>query len=100
MNTVNVNNDPNGKQVGLKSTFPVGTKKPVKIDLSGGDVTLTQDMRIFTATTGSVIMVDMACSDGNITDVPIPPNLPVFNVTKIKQVGTDAENILAWPMEF
>jgi hypothetical protein len=78
---------------------PLGSKKPVPINLSSGDVTITAPIRLITATAGTVIYVDITAPDGKASNVPIPPNLPVVNITKIYKTGTDCMNIMVWPLE-
>lgn len=78
---------------------PLGSKKPIAVNLSGSDYTVTVPIRMITATSGTVIFVDMTTPDGKVSNVPIPPNLPVLNVTKIYKTGTDCANILIWPLE-
>jgi hypothetical protein len=81
------------------TSSPVGSKKPIKVDISSADFPITVPIRMLTAITGTVIVVDMACVDGEITGVKVPPNIPIFNVTNIVKTGTDATDIIAWPVE-
>ena len=86
-------------QTTMFTTCPVGTKCPVAINIAGGDAVITVPIRLITATSGTAIKVDIHATNGTVTGVIIPPNLPVLNVIKIYKTGTDCTNILVWPLE-
>ena len=79
----------------------VGTKAPIKVDVSAADYEVTVPIKLITCTGGSVVMVDIAPAVGDpVENVPIPAGVfPIINVTKIKSAGTAAENIVLWPKE-
>ena len=81
------------------ATCPVGTKAPIVVNISSTDYIVVVPIRLITATTGTVIKVDIKSPNGTVTGVYIPPNLPVLNVIKIYKTGTDCTNILIWPLE-
>jgi len=81
---------------------PVGTLKPIPVNVSASDYTVTTEIRLITCTSGTKITVDMSCDDGVIIGAVLPAAgsyFPVMNVTKIYQVGTDATDIHVWPLE-
>ena len=80
-------------------TSPLGSKIPIVVNLASTDYTVAVPIRMITATSGTVIKVDIKAANGTATGVCIPPNLPVLNVIKIYKVGTDCTNILIWPLE-
>jgi hypothetical protein len=98
MNTVNLKDSKFIVDM-LSTTLPFGSKKPIAINLSGGDVTMSVNCRMFSATAGTAIKVDITASDGVASGVIIPPNFPCVNVTKVYQTGTDCSNIYGWPIE-
>lgn len=87
------------KNTAIKLAVCVGTLMPISVDISSTDYTVTTPCRLITATAGTVIYVDLKCKDGTITNVPIPPNMPIFNIIKVRKTGTDCTNILLWPLE-
>ena len=87
------------KASAIKLAVCVGTLKPFVVDISSTDYTVTVPCRVITATSGTVIFVDLKCKDGTITNVPIPPGIAIFNITKIYKTGTDCTNIVLWPLE-
>lgn len=80
-------------------TSSVGGKIPIVVNLASTDYVVTVPIRMITATSGTVIKVDIHGTNGTIIGCYIPPNLPVLNVTKIYKTGTDCTNILIWPLE-
>lgn len=82
----------------MRFSSPVGSKKPISVDISSTDHTFTVPIRMITAITGSVIYVDIVASDGTASNVPIPPDLPCLNITKVYKTGTDCTLMLAWPV--
>jgi hypothetical protein len=86
-------------QADVSVTYPIGTKKPIAVNLASTDYVVAVHTRLITATAGTVIYVDIQGIDGKATNVPIPPNMPIINVTKIYKTGTDCTNILIWPLE-
>jgi hypothetical protein len=86
---------------GMLFTGPLGSRSPIKVDLSNGDFPFDEDIRAIFSTGGSVIFVDMKTPDGVVTDIPIPAGgiIAILNVTKVKVQDTDAANIVGWPME-
>lgn len=83
----------------LKITGPLGTKAPIKVDLTSGNFPVPSDIRAISACGGTKVVVDMVCKDKAITDVAIPIGLVgIMNVTFIKQTS-DATDIWLWPIE-
>lgn len=81
---------------------PIGSKKPIEVDISSSDYVVTDDIRLITCIGGTVIKVDMLCSDGEVSGISLPSmggTIPVINITKIYKTGTDVTNILLWPLE-
>lgn len=82
---------------------------PIKIDLSSTDWTPPAGFTVgkISSTGGTVIFIDWEDnSDPDnvlfVENLPIlaGANVPIINVKKIKKTGTDAENIVAWPLIF
>jgi hypothetical protein len=80
-------------------------KNPIKVDISGADFTNIGTCQIKAissaqSTTGNVIvMVDILADDGvTYTNVAIPgPGVfTVEGITKVRQSGTTATNIVLW----
>ena len=82
-----------------KLGMPVGSQKSIAVNLAVTDAVINQDIRLLSATTGSVLFVDLTTPQGVDSNVPIPPNMPIVNVTKIYIAGTDCTNIRAWPVD-
>lgn len=89
------------QDVNVQLATAVGTKTPIKVDVSAADYNVTVPIKLISSTGGNTIMVDITAADGTtITNVPIPAGVfPILNVVKIKRVGTDATNIVLWPKE-
>ncbi len=82
-------------------------RAPIKIDLTGGDWTPPAGFEVgkLTCTGGSKIVIDWTDNSVpalSVTGLSIPANpiIPIFNVSKIYQTGTDATDIVAWPVTY
>jgi hypothetical protein len=96
---INLVSENNLQRLG-RFSMPVGSKKPITIDISSTDASFpSTPCRMITACTGTVIYVDIAASDGVATNVPIPPDLPCVNIVGVHKTGTDCTLMLGWPME-
>ena len=95
---INLAAEHNFWRLGLFS-MPFGSKKPIRVNTSSGDVQLAVPCRMVTAITGSKIVVDINASDGLQTNVSIEPNFPCINIVTVHQTGTDCTDMWAWPME-
>jgi len=82
-----------------KMGMPVGSQKSVAIDVSSQDQVISTPIRMISATSGSVIYVDIAAKDGTDSNVPIPPNFPCLNIVKVYKTGTDCTNMRGWPVD-
>jgi hypothetical protein len=92
----------NSQDANTQLQTALGTKKPIVVDISATDFVVPVNCRVMTSVGGTKIVVDMLCVDGAITGVVLPAigAIPIVNITKIIKVGTDAENILLWPIDF
>jgi len=100
MDVTNLRTAAGGSILMAGSALPVGTKMPIKVDISSDDFPITVPLRMITAVTGTVIVVEMKCIEGTTRDdVSYIPGLPCFNITKIKKIGTNCTCMEAWPLE-
>lgn len=81
---------------------PIGSVMPIAVDISSDDCIISTNIRLITCASGTVIKIDMLCTDGEATGVLLPVMggaIPIINVTKIYKTGTDATGIYIWPLE-
>ena len=82
-----------------KFGMPVGSQKSINIDLSVTDCNISTPCRQFSATSGSVLFVDLTTKDGVDSHIPIAPFMPIVNVTRVYKEGTDCTNVRGWPVD-
>jgi|LSQX01.1.fsa_nt_gb hypothetical protein len=78
---------------------------PIKVEFTEGVWTPPSNFNVMclTCTAGNTITVDWDDGNGNtVSDLVLPAEkvLRVFNIKNIKETGTDAVNLYAWPAIF
>lgn len=85
----------------VAANVAVGEKVPTKIDLTQASTAIDFPTRGISSVGGTVVLVDMECSDDDVTEVPIPAGgwFPIINVTAVRgtDAGTDATSVTVWP---
>lgn len=81
-----------------------GGKAPIVINLTSSDWTPPEGFVVakLTCTGGEKIVIDWSDGVDTVENLVIPATqiIPIFNVAKIKKTGTDATDIVAWPLVY